>query len=237
MDPYQDLYGSNLEVLLMKKKVVVLGGEGNGLIIASTIKRRGMAEVKGFLNDVDPIGREIGITGTIPVIGRTEEVGGMLKEDEDLFVISAYGGMTNPAATLERLHSLNISRDRFFTAIDETAIVPFDYCVLGTGIFMAPLVQLSPAVTIGDHCTLLGNSFIGQSAVISEFCHIASNAVVGARTQIGKGVHVGLNACIRERIEIGENSVVGMGAVVVKDIPPNAIVAGNPAKIIKMRPI
>jgi acetyltransferase EpsM len=217
------------------KKVVVLGGEGNGLVIASTIERCKMAIVKGFLNDVNPIGTQIGITGTIPVIARTEEVSKMLEEDDDLYVISGYGGMTDPQATLKRLHSLRIPRERFFNAIDDTAVFPVDYCVLGHGIFMGPLVQLSAAATIGDHCSLFGNSFIGHDTVVGEFCHIATNAVVGARVQIGTGVHVGINASVREKIRIGDNSVVGMGAVVVKDVPPNAIVAGNPAKIIKMR--
>lgn len=219
----------------MEKKVVILGGEGNGMVIAGAIDRCGIAKVQGFLNDVDPLGREIGVNKTVPVIGRTEEISDMLKKDDDLYVISGYGGFNNPRATLERLHSLNIPRERFLNAFDNTAVVPFDYCKLGVGIFMAPLVQLSATAIIGDHCSLFGNSFVGHDTEVGEFCHIATNAVVGARITIGKGVHVGINSCIRERITIGDYSIIGMGAVVVKDVPPNTVVVGNPAKVLKVR--
>lgn len=219
----------------MNKKVIILGGEGNGMVIAGAIDRCNLAQVKGFLNDVDPIGTEIGINKTVPVIGRTEEVMQMLEEDDSLYVISGYGGFTNPQATLERLHSLQIPEERFFNAFDTTAVVPYDYCKLGKGIFMGPLVQLSATATIGNHCSLFGNSFIGHDTVVGEFCHVATNAVVGARIHIGKGVHVGINSCIRERVTVGDYSVIGMGAVVVKDVPPYSVVVGNPAKVLKMR--
>lgn len=219
----------------MRKKVVILGGEGNGLVIAGSIERCGTAEVQGFLNDVDPIGRKIGINRTIPVIGTTEDIIKMLEQDDNLYVISAYGGFNNPQATLKRLHSLNIPKERFFNAFDQTAVIPFDFCRIGFGVFMAPLVQLSAAATIGNHCSLFGNSFIGHDAVIEEFCHIATNAVVGARVHIGQGTHVGINSCIKEDIKIGEYSIIGMGAVVVKDVPANTVVVGNPAQILRTR--
>ena len=225
----------NYEVSTKMKKVIILGGAGNGMVIAGTIDRCKSAEIQGFLNDVDPLGYEIGINKTIPVIGRTEEIIDRLKEDNDLYVISGYGGFTNPKRTLERLYSLNIPNDRFLNVIDHTAVIPYDYCKLGNGIFIAPLVQLSATATIGNHCSLFGNSFVGHDTVVGEFCHIATNAVVGAKTKIGKGVHIGINSCIRENVEIGDYSIIGMGAVVIKDVPPNTIVVGNPAKVLKSR--
>ena len=52
---------------------------------------------------------------------------------------------------------------------------------------------------------------------------------------MGKGVHVGLNSTIIEDITIGDYSVIGAGSVVVKDVPPNTFVVGNPAKFLKSR--
>ena len=53
------------------------------------------------------------------------------------------------------------------------------------------------------------------------------------KTYIKKGASIGSNATILCGITIGENALVGAGAVVVKDVPANAVVVGNPAKIIK----
>ena len=54
---------------------------------------------------------------------------------------------------------------------------------------------------------------------------------------IGSGCWVGTNATIIGNVKVGTNSIIGAGALVNKDIPPNSIVAGTPAKIISKRKI
>ncbi len=76
---------------------------------------------------------------------------------------------------------------------------------------------------------------MGHNSFLDRFTHVATNAVVGANVHVGKGVHVGSNSVIREKIIIGDYSVIGAGAVVVKDVPENCIVAGNPAKILRYK--
>jgi acetyltransferase-like isoleucine patch superfamily enzyme len=56
------------------------------------------------------------------------------------------------------------------------------------------------------------------------------------RVKIGKNVWIGVNCIILKGVTIGENSILGAGSVVVNDIPPNVLVRGNPAKIIKNLP-
>ena len=53
------------------------------------------------------------------------------------------------------------------------------------------------------------------------------------KTILRKGVSVGSNATIMCGIEIGENAIIGAGSVVTKNVEPNSILAGNPARIIK----
>jgi acetyltransferase-like isoleucine patch superfamily enzyme len=52
-------------------------------------------------------------------------------------------------------------------------------------------------------------------------------------TVIKKGASIGSGATILSHTSIGENAIVGAGSVVTKDVPPNAIVAGNPAKVLR----
>jgi acetyltransferase-like isoleucine patch superfamily enzyme len=54
-------------------------------------------------------------------------------------------------------------------------------------------------------------------------------------TYIGNDVWIGYGACIRSGVRVGDGAVVGMGSVVTKDVLPYSIVAGNPARIIRMR--
>ena len=87
-------------------------------------------------------------------------------------------------------------------------------------IVIADYVQISTGVTINT-----GGLRIEQKA--SERDHFK------AEVRIGNGVWIASGALINAGVTIGENSVVAAGAVVTKDVPPNVVVAGIPAKIIK----
>lgn len=216
------------------KKVVVLGGSGIGMIASSIIDRIGDADVIGFLNDYIEKGTKIGKKKKIEVIGKTDDLWDYLS-DVDTYVFIAYVGFKNEKEFYERIKSLNIPDEKFYDVIDPNSVVPYEYCDIGKGVLIAPYSQLSPDSTISNNCMLLANSFVGHDSFLDEFAHLATNAVVGANVHVGKSVHIGSNATIREYVKIGDYSLVGGGAVVVKDVPPNCIVVGNPARILKYK--
>ena len=218
---------------MKKKKIVVLGGIGIGLIAASIIDQYEEMELIGFLNDNEPIGKEIGdFERKFKVIGRSDDVHNYIK-DEDTYVFIAYIVMKNKKKMYEKIENLNIPEDKFINLMHPTAIVPKGYSKVGKGALFAPLSQLSPDTVVGNNCILLPNSFLGHNSVMDEFSSLATNSVVGAHVHIGKGVHVGSNATIRECVKVGNYSFIGMGAVVLEDVPDYAVVVGNPAKVLR----
>lgn len=64
-----------------------------------------------------------------------------------------------------------------------------------------------------------------------------SGVEFGKPVKIGDNVWIGGRAVINPGVTIGDNVVIGSGSVVTKDIPANSVVAGNPARVIKMVPI
>lgn len=95
---------------------------------------------------------------------------------------------------------------------------------IGGGVYPAhPFSTILNAKSIGENCsfrqcTTLGNKRDGEY----------TNGPT-----IGNNVNIGANVCIIGDIIVGDNVTIGAGAVVVKDVPDNVIIAGNPAKIIK----
>ena len=84
-----------------------------------------------------------------------------------------------------------------------------------------------------------GMVIINPQTVIGENCHITGGVIIGKKHGkspcIGDNVSIGANATSIGGVKIGNNSVIGAGAVVVSDVPDNAMVAGNSAKVIKYK--
>jgi len=216
------------------KKLVIFGGSGIGMVAASVANDIGYYEIVGFLNDVVPVGTEIGKFKKIKVVGKSEDYKDYLADNNTYFFIG-YVGLQDEKNTYEKIAQLDIPEERWATLIHPSAIIPKSFCDIGHGVLFAPLVQLSPDTKISDNCILLANSFVGHDSFLDKFAHIATNGVVGANVHVGKAVHIGSNATVREKIKIGDYSLIGAGAVVIKDVPANSVAVGNPARILKTR--
>lgn len=215
------------------KKIIILGGYGNGLVKAASIDRC-QDNTLAFVNDIEDVGTGIGKYKKIPVIAKTCELPELMKDD-DVYVMTALGTIKNPKKMLQMIESYDVPEDKWYKFVDSTAVVPFEYCEIESDTFIGPLAQISPNVKISKHTTLFGNAFVGHDTTVGEFCNLANNCAIGSFVRIGKGTHIGTNCSIKERVTIGEYSIIGAGAVVVNDVPNNAIVVGNPARVIKYR--
>jgi len=84
---------------------------------------------------------------------------------------------------------------------------------------------------IGPHVCVLsaGHGIHGGHAVV------ARNEITEGRIRIGRGAWIGAHAVVLQGVEIGDGAVVGAGAVVTRSVPPFAVVAGNPARLLHYR--
>jgi acetyltransferase-like isoleucine patch superfamily enzyme len=99
-----------------------------------------------------------------------------------------------------------------------------DYNVkIGENTMIEGLVYIPPLSRIGK------DVFIGPAASLTNDPYPASKKMIGVT--IEDGAVIGSRAVIKAGVKIGKNSVVAMGAVVTKDVPPNCVVVGVPAKV------
>ena len=103
-------------------------------------------------------------------------------------------------------------------------------CAINHDVFLLGRV----GITIGDNVTLSARCMLLDAGLNShslpEFRH---QAHVEAPITVGNGAWIGAGAIILAGVTIGEHSIVGAGSLVRKDVPARAIVAGNPARLIR----
>jgi acetyltransferase-like isoleucine patch superfamily enzyme len=112
-------------------------------------------------------------------------------------------------------------------------------------------VEIGAKTVMGQECTISAYRHvrIGEQCVIADramfidFDHgvveverpIRVQGIYMRDVEVGSNVWIGYGACVLRGVRVGDNSIVGTNAVVTKDVPANAVVAGSPARIIRMR--
>lgn len=129
-------------------------------------------------------------------------------------------------------------------------------CEIGDETKIGAFVEIQKNARVGRRCkisshtfvcegvTIEDNVFVGHGVTFVNDSYPRATAPDGGlqtesdwkveRTVVKRGASIGSGATILSKLTIGENAIVGAGSVVTRDVPPNAIVAGNPAKVIRL---
>lgn len=106
------------------------------------------------------------------------------------------------------------------------------HCKISSHTFVCEGVDIEDNVFIGHSVTFINDSYPRATAADGRLQTEADWKV--ETTRVCKGASIGSGSTILSNVTIGENAIVGAGSVVTKDVPPNAIVAGNPARVLRM---
>lgn len=207
---------------------IIIGAGTYGEVYSAYLQESGV-NIVGFLDDNASLHTKY-VRG-IPVLGGIEK----LQTIKDIYnVDSVYCPLGN-----------NKLRVKYLSTAKK-----FGYL---TPSFIHPSVQISPNVEIGDGVYILLNTSImpyvriNNYVMISMSANIAHHSILEEGTFVSTGVnfgaaivahkcsYIGISATIMTGVkELGEESLIGAGAVVIKDVPPKAVVAGVPARILRI---
>lgn len=196
--------------------------------------------VKIYVNTTDPVdfgsAKVFGSNGSYTVFGDWAELDPILEQNRanitDLVVESDRRNSGVPLLDTRnipaRIEPGSIIREK--VEIGEGAVIMMG-ATLNIGAIVGPGTMIDMGAVLGGRATVGARCHIGAGAVLAGVVEPASATPV----IVEDNVLVGANAVVIEGVRVGKNAVVAAGAVVVEDVPENAVVAGCPARIVKMK--
>jgi len=128
-------------------------------------------------------------------------------------------------------------------------------CEIGEETKIGAFVEIQKNAKVGNRCKISSHSFICEGVTIEDNVFIGHGVMFTndsyprstredgslqteadwkvEKTTVKRGASIGTGATILPNVSIGENAIVGAGSVITRDVPANAVVAGNPAKVLR----
>lgn len=210
---------------MTKKTIAIFGAGGLGREILALVQALPEWRVIGFFDDAIKKGT---IINEIEILG---DRNALLNWPEQIHVVLAMG---SPRQKLEVNSFLKDSRNLYYpTLIHPLAIVMSpSHVMLGEGTIICAGSIITTDIQIGMHTLINLNTTIGHDSVIGDYSSIMPGVNLAGAVKIGEAVLVGSGANVLNGVNIGKGATIGAGSVVNRNIGPDEIAVGVPARAI-----
>ncbi len=207
-------------------------------IIAYIKNAKKQTPVKVYVNGNDlPTSEELRVFGTPEsrvLIGDLEEVKTYLENNKDK-IVDSYLEQDRRNSAIPMLDMTNIN-----ARIEPGCFIRENVVIEDNAVIMMGAV-INIGAKIGEASMIDMGAVLGGRAEVGKRCHVGAGAVLAGVIEppsatpviLEDDVLIGANAVVVEGVRIGKGAVVGAGSIVLTDVPAGAVVAGNPARIIK----
>ena len=200
------------------RDLIIVGAGVHAVEMAQIVERLNQRAPEWKLLGLAAPGAALGERFGLPVLGGFEAV----ERHPQAFVVPDNDFVAHPELPDGRLASL----------IDPSCFV-HPTARIGKGCVLYPHCFVGLNAVLGDRVFVLSGAIVNHDDVIDSGVILCSHVTLAGSVHVESGCYLGQACSVRQNIRIGASSVVGMGAVVIEDVPPRHVVAGNPARKIR----
>jgi sugar O-acyltransferase (sialic acid O-acetyltransferase NeuD family) len=203
-----------------KRKLIIFPFNGNGLEALDCIDFD-KYDLLGFIDD-----DSTKVSSTHEIFPRS-----IIQKHKELFFLAVPGSPTSFRKRVELINTLDLTADRYITAIHPRASIGKNVSIGFNCLIMAGVVITSNS-KIHNHVCVLPNTVIHHDVEVKDYTLIGSNVVVAGGTSIGQNCYIGSGTNVINGIHIGDGALVGLGSNIIRAVAENTTVAGNPARLL-----
>jgi sugar O-acyltransferase (sialic acid O-acetyltransferase NeuD family) len=205
------------------KRLALLGASGHGKVVADAALGAGWTHVDFF--DDSWSGHHQ--NGAWPVIGNSATLLERFVDYDGVLV-----SIGNCRIRLEKQRELEAAGAAFVTVVHPAASVS-RYAVLGAGTVVMAGAVVQVDASVGPACIINTGATVDHDCELASAVHVAPGANLSGGVTVGKCSWIGVGAAVRQGIAIGSGVLIGAGAVVIRPVPDNQTLVGNPARLIR----
>jgi len=157
----------------------------------------------------------------------------VIDEMPDARVLAVPGGPSSYLSRRKAIDSLHVAPERYAQVIHPRATVG-PRASLGRNVLVMAGVVITSNAEIGEHVCILPNTVVHHDSVVGNWSLVGSNVTIAGGVTIGENCYIASGSSIMHGIRIGAGAIVGIGSNVIRDVPAQSRVAGNPAKPLQL---
>lgn len=211
-------------------RCVVLGGGGHAQVLIDSLRSQQDVELHAVLDSDRSLWGKMLLN--VPILGGDEMLPELIRQGATHFVVGLGGTGNNQPR--RQLFELGIAHGLSPLTVVHPSAICSAWARVGKGCVIYPAAVVNAGATLGMNVVVNTGAIVEHDCVVGDHVHVATGARLASTVSIGALAHVGAGATVRQCISIGEGAVVGAGAVVVKDVRPHTVVAGVPARPMRM---